>query len=507
MSNEKNFILRLLLFTSQARIKSYPNQRSISHQESMTNSFEKLKLSENILKAISLMGFEEPSPIQAESIPIILSGKDMIGQSHTGTGKTAAFAIPIIEKIDPSKKFIQAVVLCPTRELVVQVCNEFAKLTKFYDYKCVPIYGGQDIDRQFKLLKQNPVIIVATPGRLRDHIKRKSVKLDQAGMVILDEADEMLDMGFREEIEAILGYLPEDRQTILFSATLEKQILDLTKRYLHNPHTVNVTHKKLETPRIDQFYIEVQTKNKAELLARLIDINHIHLAVVFCNMKSTVDELVEILKSRGYLAEGIHGDMNQGQRDKVMKSFRSGAIELLVATDVAGRGIDVKNIEAVFNYDLPRDSEDYIHRIGRTGRAGSQGKAFSFITGKEVYHLKRIETDYKIKIQRTKVPSIDELEDAKLARLKDKINDILKDGHLGRFINIVEELLSDEYTAMDVAAALIKMNAAKDKKVYDKHADFTPEPNHREKNKIEHKKSKKKFSGGRNSKSKRSRQR
>ena len=354
--------------------------------------FEELQIDDRILRAVEDMGFEEASPIQAKAIPVVLEGKDIVGQAQTGTGKTAAYSIPMLQKIDPSVKKVQAIVLCPTRELAVQVAEEIRRLAKYMsDIKVLPVYGGQEIVRQIKSLKTGVQIVVGTPGRVMDHMRRKTVRFDNVSMVILDEADEMLDMGFREDMETILTGTPEDRQTVLFSATMPKAIMDIAKKFQKDAEVVKVVRKELTVENIDQYYYEVRPKNKNEVLCRLIDIYNPRLSVVFCNTKKKVDELISELKGRGYFADGIHGDMKQTQRDRVMSDFREGKTEILIATDVAARGIDVSNVDVVFNYDLPQDEEYYVHRIGRTGRAGKEGLAFSFISGKEVYKLKDIE--------------------------------------------------------------------------------------------------------------------
>lgn len=420
--------------------------------------FHELGISEEILDAVSDMGFEEASPIQAEAIPHILQGKDIIGQAQTGTGKTAAFAIPVIEKLDPGSREVQAVILCPTRELVIQVSEEFSKLMKYKNgLSVVPVYGGQPIDRQLRALRKGTQVVIGTPGRTMDHIRRGSLKMHAVKTIVLDEADEMLDMGFREDIEVIIKDTPSDRQTILFSATMAKEIMDLTSAYQKNPMVVNVINKKLSAPKIQQVYFEVLEKNKPEVLARLIDLHNVKLALVFCNTKSQVDQLVEILKTRGYFADGLHGDMSQNFRDKVMNGFRNGTVEILVATDVAGRGIDVSNVEAVFNYDLPRDDEDYVHRIGRTGRAGKAGRAFTFVSGKQVYNLKRIEKANGMQIHRQAVPTLDELEATRMNSYAAKITEIMEAGHLSKYINQIELLMGDDYTSLDIAASLLKI--------------------------------------------------
>ncbi len=423
--------------------------------------FNELHLSGHILSAVAEMGFEEASPIQSETIPIILDGKDVIGQAQTGTGKTAAFAIPAIEKLEPGSRAIQTLVLCPTRELVMQVTEEFRKLMKFMgsvsDASVVAVYGGQEIDRQFKALKKKPLIVVGTPGRMMDHMRRGSISLSTVTMVVLDEADEMLDMGFRDDIEYILAETPSERQTIMFSATMSKDILALTNRYQRDPVVIDVTSQKINAPSIEQMYFELPERAKPEAVARLIDFYDVKLALVFCNTKSKVDSLVEVLKTRGYFAEGLHGDLSQKQREKVMAGFRNGSVEVLVATDVAGRGIDVNDIAAVFNYDLPRDDEDYIHRIGRTGRAGKSGRSFTFVTGREIYNLRRIEKTNGIKITRGNIPSIDDLDSTMARNYTDKIKALVDSGSLSRYVHLVEGIMGDEYTSLDVAAVLLKM--------------------------------------------------
>ena len=361
--------------------------------------FEDLGLCSEIVKAVKKMGFEEASPIQAKAIPIMRSGKDIIGQAQTGTGKTAAFGIPLLEKLEPKNKKLQAVVLCPTRELAIQVAEEIRNLAKYmHGIKVLPIYGGQEIVTQIRSLKSGTQLIIGTPGRVMDHMRRKTIKMDEVSTIVLDEADEMLNMGFREDIETILEGVPEDRQTVLFSATMPQAILDITKKFQKNAEIVKVTKKELTVPNIEQYYYEVKPKSKEEVLARLLDIYSPKLSVVFCNTKKQVDILVNGLLGRGYFAAGLHGDMKQQQRDRVMQGFRSGKTDILVATDVAARGIDVDEVEAVFNYDLPQDDEYYVHRIGRTGRAGREGRSFSFVSGKEVYKLKEIQRYCKTKI-------------------------------------------------------------------------------------------------------------
>ena len=421
--------------------------------------FEELNIDESILRAIEDMGFEETSPIQTQAIPAVCEGIDVVGQAQTGTGKTAAYTIPMLMKIDPQIKKPQAIVLCPTRELAVQVAEEIRKLAKYMsDIKVLPVYGGQEIVRQIKSLKTGVQIIVGTPGRVMDHMRRKTVKFDNINMVILDEADEMLDMGFREDMETILTETPQDRQTVMFSATMPKAIMDIARNFQKDARVIKVVRKELTVSNIEQFYYEVRPKNKTEVLCRLIDIYNPRLSVVFCNTKRQVDELISELKGRGYFADGIHGDMKQQQRDRVMDDFRSGNVDILIATDVAARGIDVDDVDMVFNYDIPQDEEYYVHRIGRTGRAGRSGMALSFISGKEVYKLKDIERYCKTKILAKPVPSLDDVKNTKLDNMFDKIKQTIEEGGLTDMVNLVEEHVNqEEYTSMDMAAALLKM--------------------------------------------------
>lgn len=421
--------------------------------------FEDLGLCPEIEKAVKYMGFEEASPIQAKAIPVIKEGRDIIGQAQTGTGKTAAFGIPMLEKIDPKNKKLQGIILCPTRELAIQVAEEIRNLAKYmHALKVLPIYGGQDIVKQIRSLKAGTQLIIGTPGRVMDHMRRKTIKMEDVHTVILDEADEMLNMGFREDIETILQGVPEDRQTILFSATMPKAIMDITKKFQKNAEVIKVVKKELTVPNIEQFYYEVRPKNKEEVLSRLLDIYSPKLSVVFCNKKRTVDELVTALQGRGYFAAGLHGDLKQSQRDRVMQSFRSGRTEILCATDVAARGIDVDDIEAVFNYDLPQDDEYYVHRIGRTGRAGRVGRSFSFVSGKEVYKLKEIQRYCKTKITAQKVPSVDDVASTKMDKVMEEITTIIESEDLTAMINAIQGQVNDsDYTAMDMAAAFLKM--------------------------------------------------
>ena len=423
-----------------------------------TVRFDQLDLYPQVLRAIAEMGFEEATPIQSQAIPVVMSGVDVIGQAQTGTGKTASFGIPVLHKVDPNNKKTQVIILSPTRELAIQVADEIRKLAKYmHGVKILPVYGGQEISRQIKALKGGAQIIIGTPGRVMDHLRRKTIRCEAVNTIVLDEADEMLNMGFREDIETILEYIPEEgRQTVLFSATMPKPILDITKKYQHDAVTIKVVKKELTVPNIEQYYYDVKRKDKIEVLTRLLDYYNPKLSLVFCNTKRMVDELTEELQGRGYFAEGLHGDLKQEQRDRVMNSFRNGATEILVATDVAARGIDVDDVDAVFNYDLPQDEEYYVHRIGRTGRAGRTGMAFSFVVGREVYKLKDIRRYCKAKIKAQPIPSLNDVTETRVEKIFDRIDHYIEDQNLNKYIDMVEEFVNEkDYTAMDVAAAFL----------------------------------------------------
>ncbi len=424
-----------------------------------TVRFDELDLNPKILRGIREMGFEEATPIQSKAIPVGLEGVDLIGQAQTGTGKTAAFGIPLLMKVDSHNKRTQSIVLCPTRELAIQVAEEVRTLAKYMSgVKVLPVYGGQDITKQIRSLKGGAQIIIGTPGRVMDHLRRRTIKCDEVNTIVLDEADEMLNMGFREDIETVLEYIPEERQTMLFSATMPKPILDITKKYQHNAVSIKVTKKELTVPNIEQYYYDVKRKDKVEVLSRLLDVYAPKLSLVFCNTKRMVDELTSALQGRGYFAEGLHGDMKQLQRDRVMSRFRNGKTEILVATDVAARGIDVDDVEAVFNYDLPQDDEYYVHRIGRTGRAGRTGRSFTFVKGKEVYKLKDIQRYCKTKILAQKVPSMQDVEQVRLEKIMEQVEAVIEEEDLRSMVNMIEQEINEsDYTAMDIAAAFLKI--------------------------------------------------
>jgi ATP-dependent RNA helicase DeaD len=424
-----------------------------------TMQFAQFRISDEIKRAIADMGFEEPTAIQSQSIPLVLEGNDVIGHSQTGTGKTIAFGIPMIEGINTNLKATQALVLCPTRELALQVCEELRKLTKYkHGIGVVPIYGGQTIDRQIKLLKSRAEIVVGTPGRIMDHLRRRTLKLDRLSLVVLDEADEMLNMGFRNDIETILKEAPEDRQTVLFSATMPAAIMQITKKYQTNPKIVEIERHKLTVPQTKQYCYEVPAGNKVEMLTRLLDYTNPQLAIVFCNTKRRVDRVVKQLNNRGYSADRLHGNMSQTARTRIMKAFKSGKIDILVATDVAARGIDVDDVEAVFNYDLPLDGESYVHRIGRTGRAGKAGTSHTLVVGRgEISALKDIERYIKVKIELKPVPSVDETQEAPNDRLTDKIMQALGRNGFHQQKNLVDALMSMDYTSVDIACAALQV--------------------------------------------------
>lgn len=420
--------------------------------------FSELGLSPELLKAVDHLGFELASPIQAAAIPVLLAGTDVVGQSQTGSGKTAAFGLPAIEKVDPQQRAVQVLVLCPTRELAVQVSEDLHRLAQFKrGVHPLPIYGGQSYERQFQGLRQGAQIVIGTPGRVMDHMRRGTLRLDRVVMVILDEADVMLDMGFRDDIELILQDAPKERQTVFFSATLPRPIQDLIQRYSRDPQTVRIEQKELTVPTVEQTYYEVDRRFKVELLTRLIDLHDLRLGIIFCNTKRMVDDLVEHLNAQGYSADRLHGDMSQAMRDRVMNRFRKSGLEFLVATDVAARGLDIDDLEVVFNYDLPYDAEDYLHRIGRTGRAGRSGIAISFASGKEVFQIRQIERFTKVKIQRGKPPTVQEVEEARADVFLDQVRATLKGGEFAASEGLVGRLLEEGFSSTDVASALLHM--------------------------------------------------
>ncbi|QOR66835.1 DEAD/DEAH box helicase [Cytobacillus suaedae] len=419
-------------------------------------TFSELGINEELLKSISKMGFEEATPIQAQTIPLALKRQDVIGQAQTGTGKTAAFGIPLIEKIDVNVQTIQGIVIAPTRELAIQVSEELSKIGHFNRARILPIYGGQDINRQMRALKKNPQIIVGTPGRLIDHINRKTIRLQNVHTVVLDEADEMLNMGFIEDIESILSTVPEDRQTLLFSATMPGPIQRIAERFMRDPQIVKVKTKEVTVPNIEQYYVETQEKKKFDVLTRLLDIHSPELAIIFGRTKRRVDELSEALTLRGYAAEGIHGDLSQAKRISVLRKFKEGSIEILVATDVAARGLDISGVTHVYNFDIPQDPESYVHRVGRTGRAGKHGIAITFVSPREMGQLKHIERTTKRNMERLVPPTLDEALEGQQKVTIEKLLATIENENISYYKRAAEELL-EEHESVSVVAAAIKM--------------------------------------------------
>jgi len=424
-----------------------------------------------VLQAITELGFEESTPIQDKAIPIALTGRDLIGQAQTGTGKTAAFGIPLINKIPTTEERIVALIMTPTRELAIQVADEIGKLTRYKGLRSLPIYGGQEIGRQIRALKKKPQIIIGTPGRLLDHINRKTIRLEDVQTVVLDEADEMLDMGFMDDIQSILKLVPEERQTMLFSATMPENIKKLAQQFLKDPEHVSVIPKQVTAPSIEQAYLEVHERQKFEALSRLLDMESPELAIIFGRTKRRVDELSEALQKRGYSADGLHGDLSQNQRDNVMRKFRDGSIDVLVATDVAARGLDVSGVTHVINFDLPQDPESYVHRIGRTGRAGKEGKAWSFVTPREIDHLHFIERITRQRMTRKPLPTIAEAIEGKQRITAERVLDLVQNGEFSEYKALSIQLL-EQYDSVQLLAAALKLLTG-DKKEVD--IELTPE--------------------------------
>ena len=423
-------------------------------------NYSDAQMNENILRAVTEMGFEVMTPIQEQAIPVLLEGKDVIGQAQTGTGKTAAFAIPIIERIDENVRRPQGIILCPTRELAMQAAEEIRRLAKYMcGIKVLPVYGGQDIRRQIRALSQGVQIIVGTPGRVMDHLRRHTIKTDEIKMIVLDEADEMLDMGFREDIETVLEDMPEEHQMALFSATMPQAILDIAGTYQKDAVFVKVTPKEVTVSSIKQAYYRVAKKDKMEAMCRLLDYYQPVRSLVFCNTKRMVDEMTGILKDRGYDAEGLHGDLSQNQRDTVMNLFRNGRCGILVATDVAARGIDVSGVDAVFNYDIPDDIEYYVHRIGRTGRAGKAGRSFTLISGREIFKIRDIERICNTTIKERKIPAAKDIVRVKSGKLFADAMEVMENKNLDGIresIRVAAE--ENHFTVLDLAAAFMQMS-------------------------------------------------
>ena len=420
--------------------------------------FDSLALSPEILKAVAQLGFEEATPIQSAAIPVLLSGSDLVGQSQTGSGKTAAFAIPAIEKVDPHSKAVQVLILCPTRELAEQVANEVHQLTAFKrSVHSVPIYGGASYDRQLFELKKGVQIVIGTPGRIIDHLERGTLKLDQLKVAILDEADRMLDMGFRDDIQRILDATPQERQTVFFSATLSGPIKQLINRYSRNARTVAIERKDIEAPAIDQWFYEVPPRGKTQSLIRLVDFHGFKLGIIFCNTQRMVDELADALLAQGFSADRLHGGITQAQRTRVMGKFKNSEFEFLVATDVAARGIDVEDLEIVINYDLPHDPEDYVHRIGRTGRAGRKGMAATFVSGRDIYKIQYLEKFTHSRIRKGNIPTPGEVEGKRSELMIEKVRDLLQSGKFNDQMQFTDRLMEEGFQATEVCSALFSL--------------------------------------------------
>lgn len=418
-------------------------------------SFEDFGLSSEMLKSILAMGFEEPTPIQAKTIPVLMTGKDVIGQAQTGTGKTAAFGIPVIEKVDRQINAVQAIVLAPTRELAMQAAEEMNKLGKNKRIHALPVYGGTSIERQIKALVKGVQVVVGTPGRVLDHIERRTLSLKEVKIVVLDEADEMLDMGFVEDITKILKETPDTRQTLLFSATMPEEILRISKRHMKSPERIRIATDTLTAPKISQIVYEVRNADKLDALCRLIDFGSEGTYLVFCHTKREVDEVSQHLRLRGYEADAMHGDYTQAQREAVLKKFRGGKVDVLVATDVAARGLDISSISHVVNYSIPQNPESYVHRIGRTGRAGREGVAITFVTPREDRQFRLIKAVSKAEIKKGRLPTKEEVLGIRLASLEEKINEFVDDKRFGRFLGMAEQL-SEKLKPVDALAALLK---------------------------------------------------
>lgn len=416
--------------------------------------FSELGLSKALLKAVERNGYEEATPIQAETIPMVLEGKDVIGQAQTGTGKTAAFALPILQNIDRDDPNIQALVISPTRELAIQTQEQIFQLGHEEHAKVQVVYGGADIRRQINSLKNHPQVLVGTPGRLLDHMNRRTVKLDHIKMLVLDEADEMLNMGFLDDIESIIKATPDERQTMLFSATMPPEIKRVGVQFMHEPHHVKIKAKELTTDLIEQYYVRAKDYEKFDVMTRMFDVQAPDLSIVFTRTKRRVDEITRGLEARGYNAAGIHGDLTQKSRSQILNRFKHGKLDILVATDVAARGIDVEDVTHVFNYDIPQDPDSYVHRVGRTGRAGHHGVSLTFVTPNEMDYLREIEKLTKVRMLPLKPPSEAEAFNGQLSNAEATVKDLVEKTDTDKYADVASKLL-DQYEAVDLVAALL----------------------------------------------------
>lgn len=421
-------------------------------------TFNDLGLSKGVLKSIKVMGFIEPTEIQLQAIPIIMQGKDLIGQARTGTGKTAAFGIPLVELTDKKKKVLQAMILCPTRELAGQICDELRRISMLTEgLSIAAIYGGRAMGQQTQELESGAQILVGTPGRVIDHMERGNIDMGNIRMLVLDEADEMLDMGFREDIEKILLLTPGKRQTLLFSATMPKPILRLCEAYMNEPEHVKAVREELTVPSVTQYYLDVRESSKIEVLHRLINVENIRSALVFCNTKKEAEKVMVKLRSHGHVVEVLHGDIKQNMRERTVDKLKDEDINILIATDLAARGLDIENIEVVFNYDLPQEIETYVHRIGRTARAGRPGVAYSLISKNEMGKLTAIQRYTKTEIHKREIPSIKDAEKAREAQMADRVRMGVRAGNLGKYDEWVAKLVAEGMEYRQIAAVLAKM--------------------------------------------------
>lgn len=467
---EREFQAVRTLFVDLFEVNEYPSRSGCSGRRAAgkvgfnlsqeTLGFAALGVDPAIMRALDEMGFEEPTPIQTASIPLLLQGRDLVGQAQTGTGKTAAYGIPVLQRLLPDIRRPQALVLAPTRELALQVADEMAKLGKYIRVRNLAICGGLPIERQIKALRAGVEVVVGTPGRIMDHLERKTLKLDQIRTLVLDEADEMLDMGFLDDIETIMSYLPEERQTICFSAVIPDPISRITKRYMKSPEWISIARKELTAATIEQAYFEIRERDKVNALTRIIDHEAISRCIIFCRTKRGCEELASSLQSRGYLAEAIHGDLSQSQRNRALSRFREGQVELLIATDVAARGLDVENVTHVINYDIAHSPEYHVHRVGRTGRAGREGTAFTLIHPREYRQLRIIERATKSKIRLRKVPTAADVAERALDMVGEKIDALVSSGAGGgaKYIELAMRLL-EEHEPERLVAALVSVMA------------------------------------------------